>query len=231
MLADEGFYHGEGFTTTWRSHYPCTSERIHHIAPAFSHSSLIVEDHRDIDAILILHQLLTLLEALVLKVKAVFTEFTVKVLGNGIKASVNTHHACYRGNKIEDAVQRIACNMGSPMPLLQEDAQYSQSDARHTRIDDHLPHIELQASSCCSSCTGNQDSHQLYHLTRYHRIEKAQSGYHLQKGVGNATPCMDRHVHHQLDNQENIDERAKQIIHLLLFLGFLNHALLLPLFV
>ena len=121
MLSDEGLYHREGLTTTWRSHYPCTSERIHHIAPAFSHSSLIVEDHRNIDAILILHQLLTLLKALVLKVKAVFTEFTVKVLGNGIKASMDAHHTCYRGNKIEDAVQRIACNMGSPMTGLDKD--------------------------------------------------------------------------------------------------------------
>jgi hypothetical protein len=34
---------------------------------------------------------------------------------------------------------------------------------------------------------------------------------------------MDGHVHHQLYYQEDIDERAEQIIHLLLFLGFLNH--------
>ena len=100
MLSDEGFYHRERLTATWCSYYPCTSERVHHIAPAFSHSSLIVEDHRDIDAILILHQLFTLLKALVLKVKAVFTEFAVKVLGYGIKTSVNTHHTNHRAYQV-----------------------------------------------------------------------------------------------------------------------------------
>ena len=55
MLADEGFYYREGLTTTWCSHHPSSSERVHHIAPAFSHSSLIVEDHRDIYRILIFH--------------------------------------------------------------------------------------------------------------------------------------------------------------------------------
>ena len=97
------------------------------------------------------------------------------------------------------------------MALLQEDTQHGQSDTCHTRIDNHRPDIKLQTPSGRSASTGNQNRDQLNDRTRDNRVKEAQSGYHLQKGVGDATPCMDRHVHHQLNNQEDIDERAKSL--------------------
>jgi hypothetical protein len=121
MLSDKRLYDGKGLTTAWCAYDPSASEGVHHIAPAFSHPALIIEDHRDIDAVPILNKFLTLLEALVLEVESVFTQLAVEILGNGIEASMDTHNTCYRTDEIQQTVQTIACNSCSPMALLQED--------------------------------------------------------------------------------------------------------------
>ena len=121
MLSDKRLYDGKGLTTAWCAYDPSASEWVHHIAPAFSHPALIIEDHRDIDAVPILNKFLTLLEALVLEVESVFTQLAVEILGNGIEASMDTHNTCYRTDEIQQTVQTIACNSCSPIALLQED--------------------------------------------------------------------------------------------------------------
>ena len=100
MLSDKRLYDGKGLTTAWCAYDPSASEGVHHIAPAFSHSTFIIENHRDIDTILVLHQLLALLEALVLEVKPVFTQLAVKVLSTGIEAPMDAHHTSYRTDEV-----------------------------------------------------------------------------------------------------------------------------------
>ena len=100
MLSDKRLYDGKGLTTAWCAYDPSASEGVHHIAPAFSHPALIIEDHRYIDRILILYQLFTLLETLVLEIKPVFTQLAVKVLRNGIETPVDAHHTCYRAYQV-----------------------------------------------------------------------------------------------------------------------------------
>ena len=100
MLSDKRLYDGKGLTTAWCAYDPSASEGVHHIAPAFSHPALIIENHRDIDAVPILNKFLTLLEALVLEVKPVFTQLTVEVLRNGIKAPMDAHHTSYRTDEV-----------------------------------------------------------------------------------------------------------------------------------
>ena len=223
VLSDKGFYHRKRLTTTRCTDNPCTTERVHHITPSLAHPALIIEDHRDIDTVLVLHQLFTLLETLVLEVKSILAQLTVKILRNGIEASVDAHYTCHRTYQIENTIDRIPCNRRSPMSLLHEDAEYRQGDTCHTGIDDHLSHVKLQTPSCRGSCTGNQNTDEFNDFARHDRVKESQPCYHRQKGVGDATPCMDGHMHHQLDNQEYVNERTEQIIHLLLFLAFLNH--------
>ena len=120
MLSDKGFDNRKRLTTAWCTHYPRTSEGVYHVTPTFAHPTLEIKDHRNVDAILVLYQLLTLLETLVFEVKSVLTKFEVKILRNGIEASMDTHNTCYRTDEIQQTVQTIACNSCSPMALLQE---------------------------------------------------------------------------------------------------------------
>ena len=72
MLSDEWLNDGEGLTRTRSADHPGTSEGIDDVHPSLAELRLVVVAHGDIHAILVLNQLLTLLEGLVLEVETVF---------------------------------------------------------------------------------------------------------------------------------------------------------------
>ena len=93
MLSDERLYDRKRLTGAWRSNNPRATEGIGDITPAIVHTSLVVIDHRDIYAVFVVYQLLTLLETLVLEVETVFTQLTVEVLCHAVKSFMNEHDA------------------------------------------------------------------------------------------------------------------------------------------
>ena len=52
--------------------------------PGIMHTSLVVIDHRDVHAVFVVYQLLTLQETLVLEIKSVFSQLTVEVLSHAV---------------------------------------------------------------------------------------------------------------------------------------------------
>ena len=134
------------------------------------------------------------------------TQFAVEVLRNGIKASMDAHYTGNGTNEVQQAVYTVARYHRSPVSLLYEDTQHCQGNACSTGIDNHLSDIELQAPSCRGSSAGNQDTDKFDDLAGHDGVKEAKTGYHLNKGASDATPCMDRHMHHQLDNQKNVNQ-------------------------
>ena len=79
MLTDKWVDDAKRLTRTGRTQYNGSTERIDDVNPSLVHASLEIVDHRDIDRIRILIQVLRLLERLILKVETVFTQFVIVV--------------------------------------------------------------------------------------------------------------------------------------------------------
>ena len=95
MLADKRFDNGKSLAGTRCADYPCASERIADVHPTFAELPLVIVAHRDIDRILVLLQLPTLLKTLVFKIETVFQQSLFEELGNVVKGDVNQYHADY----------------------------------------------------------------------------------------------------------------------------------------
>jgi hypothetical protein len=74
MLTDERLYDAECLTRSRSTDNPSATEWIDNVHPSFAELSLVVVAHRDVHAVLVLYQFLTLLKRLVLKVEAVFQQ-------------------------------------------------------------------------------------------------------------------------------------------------------------
>ena len=107
MLTDERLYHRKRLSGTRRSNDPCPTERIGDITPAIVHTSLVIVYHRDVDTVLVVHQCLTLLEALVLEVEAVFTQLAVEVLSHAVKSLMNEHDTEDGSQQIQNPVNGV----------------------------------------------------------------------------------------------------------------------------
>ena len=109
MLPDERLDDGEGLSASRRADHPCTSERVADVHPSLTELALVVIAHRNVHAVVVLHFFLTLFEALVLEVKAVFHQPVLDVFRDIVKCHMNQYHACKGGCHIEDDVygQRV----------------------------------------------------------------------------------------------------------------------------
>ena len=109
MLPDERLDDGEGLSASRRADHPCTSERVADVHPSLTELALVVIAHRNVHAVVVLHFFLTLFEALVLEVKAVFHQPVLDVFRDIVKCHMNQYHACQGGCHIEDDVygQRV----------------------------------------------------------------------------------------------------------------------------
>ena len=101
MLADERFDDGESLTRTRSADYPGAAERVHNVHPAFAELTLIVVAHGNIDAILVIHFIRHLLEALILVVEAVFKKSVLQVFGDIVKSHMAKHGAQNRHHEIQ----------------------------------------------------------------------------------------------------------------------------------
>ena len=74
VLPDKRLDNREGLSRTGGADHPCATKRVGDVAPAFSELSFIVEPHRDIHRVFVLHQFRALLKALVFQVEPVFQQ-------------------------------------------------------------------------------------------------------------------------------------------------------------
>ena len=99
---------------------PWGTEGIDDVDPAVVQLLLVVVDHRDIDAVLVLFLITTLLEGLVFEVPLIIANLGVEVFGNGIKTLVDEHNANDRTKGIEATVQREAGEINVPCPFMKD---------------------------------------------------------------------------------------------------------------
>ena len=107
VLADERVDDAEGLTRAGRTQDDGGAERVDDVDPAVVQTLLVVIDHRDIDAVLVLFLVTALLEALIVEIPFIVTNFHAQVLCDGIEALVDEHRADYGTEDIEAAVERI----------------------------------------------------------------------------------------------------------------------------
>ena len=105
VLSNEWLNDGKGLTRTRSANHPSTSERIDDVHPALAELRLIVVAHGNIHTILVLNQLFTLLERLVLKVESVFEQTFLQELADVVKGNVNKYCSKYRGSHIKPEVE------------------------------------------------------------------------------------------------------------------------------
>ena len=94
VLANERVDDTEGLTRSGRTQDDGSTEGVDDIDPAVVQTLLVVVDHRDIDAILVLFLVTALFERLVIKVPFVVSNLHAQVFGDGIEALVYEHSAC-----------------------------------------------------------------------------------------------------------------------------------------
>jgi len=187
------------------------------------HTPLVVIDHRDVHAVLVVHQLLALLETLVLEVETVFTQLAVEVLSHAVKSLMYEHDAKYGSYQIQDAVDGIVAQDRSPVSRLQETAQDRQQNTHNARICHLLMHIEVQASSCRRADTSDDDTDEFQYLAYHHGTEHLQLAEDSNESLHDGRVYADWHVYDEFQNQEDVDATPEKVIYLLLFVRFLYH--------
>ena len=220
MLTDERINDTEGLTRTRCTQYNRPTERIDDVDPALVHFLLPVVNHRDVHRIVIGYQSLRLLERFVLEVEAVFTHLVVIVFGDAVQSLMYQHGTHYRAECIEDAVGREAKPTHADIHAVKDKAHPDQCQSCQHRIDDHRLDIELQCLLCLGSDTDHTDADQLCHLAARYGIEHLESAQQVQDKLRHTVIRRDGKIHHNLDDEKDVDATAEVVVHLLLFPGF-----------
>ena len=105
MLTNEWLNNGEGFTRTRSTNNPSRTERIDNIHKSLAEFTLVIIPHRDVDTILVLDQLLTLLEGFVLKIETVFQQTLLQELTDIVKSDMYKYRSKDGCSHIEPDVQ------------------------------------------------------------------------------------------------------------------------------
>ena len=123
----------------------------------FAEFALVVVPHRDIHAVLVLHQFLALLEALVLKIEPVFHQPVLDELRDVVQGDMHEYHAHERSGHVQDNVhgQRVQLH---PHRFVEQ--PYGEDKQRKTRCQGHddLPlGVELQMLLVSRTDAGDAD--------------------------------------------------------------------------
>ena len=98
VLPDERIDDAEGLARTGRTKDNGGTEEVDDVDPAVVQLFLVVIDHRDVDAVLVLFLVTALLERLVFEVPFVIANLCVEVFSNSVKALVDQHDARHQPN-------------------------------------------------------------------------------------------------------------------------------------
>jgi len=158
----------------------------------------------------------------ILEVPFIITNLCVEVFGNSVEALVDKHDADDRAESVEAAVQREAGEIDVPCSFMKDEAEQRHRTSGHHRIDDHRLHVPLQALTCLGADAGHTDADQLHDLAGEDAVEDLEAVEELKDEGGHAVVGGDGKVHHYLNNQNKVDARTEEVVHLLLFTGFFH---------
>jgi len=143
-------------------------------------------------------------------------------LRDGIKALVDEHRT-YNGTKdIETTVEGITGKSTVERHAVENEAQDYHGYSGEDRIEYHRLEIPLQALPCFRSDASNGDADELHHLAGSHGIEYLEAVEKFKDEGNHRVGGRDGQVHHDLNNQYQVDARAEHAVHLLLFTGFFH---------
>ena len=127
--------------------------------------ALVVVAHRDVDAVLVLDLLLALDERFVLEIEPVFQEALLEELRDVVQRDMHQHRPDNRSRHIEPQVHPDGIDVRSHRMAEKPDGQDDYREARHQRIKDHLPRIELQLLLVPGTDAGDADEKERRNLT------------------------------------------------------------------
>ena len=133
---------------------------------------------------------------------------------------MHQHGSYYRAERIEDAVGREAEPTHADIHSVKGKAHADQRQSGQHRIDDHRLDIELQRLLCLGSDADYTNTDELCHLAARHGIKHLESTQQVQDKLCDTVIRRNGKIHHNLDNEKNIDATAEVVVHLLLFPGF-----------
>ena len=222
MLADERVNDAEGLTGAGRSQDDGSTEGVDDVDPAVVQTLLIVVDHRDIDTVLVLFLVPALLEALVFEIPFIVANLHAQVFGNGIEALVDEHRAGDGAKDIETAVEGITGKEAVEWHIIEDEAHDNHGRSGEYGIEHHRLEVPFQTLACSRSDTGNGDTDEFHHLAGSYGVEDLEAVEELKDEGGHAVVGGDGKVHHYLNNQNKVDARTEEVVHLLLFTGFFH---------
>ena len=222
VLADERVDDTEGLTRAGRAQDDGGAERVDDVDPAVVQTLLVVVDHRDVDAVLVLFLVTALLKTLVVEVPFIVTNLHAQILRDGIEALMDEHSADNGTEDIETAVEWITGKSAVEGHAVEDKAQDYHGCSGEDRIEHHRLEVPLQTlpSSRANACYGNTD--ELHHLAGSHGVKDLEAVEKLKDEGNHRIGGRNGQVHHDLYNQNQIDARAEHVVHLLLFTGFFH---------
>ena len=222
VLANERVYDAEGLTRAGRTKDDGGAERVDDVDPAVVQLLLVVIDHRDIDAVLVLFLVTALLKALIVKIPFIVANLHAQVLSDSIKALMDEHSADNGTEDIEAAVEGITGKSAVEGHAVEDEAQDYHGRSGDDRIEYHGLEIPLQALPRSRADAGNGDTDEFHHLAGSHGVKNLEAVEHVKDKGNHGVGGRDGQVHHDLNNQYQVDARAEHVVHLLLFTGFFH---------
>jgi len=132
-------------------------------------------------------------------------------------------HRADNGTKdIEATVEGIAGKGSIEGHPVEDEAQDYHGCSGEDGIEHHRLQIPFQTLPCFRSDAGNGDADELHDLTGSHGVKDLEAMEELKYESNHGVGGRDGQVHHDLNNQYQIDARAEHIVHLLLFTGFFH---------
>ena len=221
-MPDERVDDAEGLSGAGRTKDDGGAEGVDDVDPAVVQFLLVVIDHRDVDAVLVLFLVTALLEALIVKIPFIIANLHAQVLRDGIEALVDKHRADNGAENIESSIEWITGKGTVEGHAVEDEAQDYHGCSGEDRIEHHGLEIPLQALACFRTDTGNGDADKFHHLAGSHRVKDLEAMEELKDKGNHRVGGRDRQVHHDLNNQYQVDARAEHVVHLLLFTGFFH---------
>ena len=181
---------------------------------------LVVIDHRDVDAVLVLFLVTALLKTLVVKIPFVVSYLHAQVFSDGIKALVDKHRTSDGAENIEATVEGITGKGAVEWHIIEDEAHDDHGSTGKDGIEHHRREIPFQTLPCFRSNAGNGDADEFHHFAGSHGVEDLEAVEELKDECNHGVGGRDGQVHHNLYNQYQVDARAEHVVHLLLFTGF-----------
>ena len=144
VLTDKWLDNGECLTRSRCPDNPSSPEGVADVHPALAEFTLVVVPHRDVHAVLVLHQFLALLKTFVLKIEPVLHQSVLDELRDVVQGYMHEDHAHERSGHVQDDVHGQRVQLHLHRLVEQPHGEDKQCETRCQRQDDLPLGVELQ---------------------------------------------------------------------------------------